>query len=191
MSLTLNSARDMDVDLDGDHGLNVMDNQMPLNVDLFGDPLEIQEIPPATVSKQLQQRLDELRSRGCCQAIAWSRQGTIATISKDGRSVELRFLRCHPENGSWDVSKPTPCVGVSNTLSGCPIVHLAWAATSSTDLAIIDSVGRVFILTFAITLNRPYIARSWNADLGDDLHAVVGCYWLPLVRRVLTPGHSN
>jgi mediator of RNA polymerase II transcription subunit 16, fungi type len=41
-------------------------------VDLFGDPvagmenaLELPTRPPP--SKQLQQRLDELRTRGCCQ----------------------------------------------------------------------------------------------------------------------------
>lgn len=64
---------------------------------------------------------------------------------------------------------------------GCPITHLAWAPTATPDLAVIDSVGRVTILTFSISLNRPYLTRRWDADQVDDLHAVVGCYWLPLM----------
>jgi len=32
-----------------------------------------------------------------------------------------------------------------------------------------------------MTINRPYQVRSWDNDPVDDLHAVVGSYWLPLV----------
>ncbi|KAB5536492.1 RNA polymerase II mediator complex subunit Sin4 [Coniochaeta sp. 2T2.1] len=155
---------------------------MPL--DLFGDPIHMQQMPSSTVSKQLQQRLDELRSRGCSQGIAWSKQGTIASIAKDGQSIDLRFLRCHPENGSWQLSQPTPWKLAPNfggpPLPGCPIVHLAWGGQSSPELAIIDSIGRVAILSFPVTLNRPYPIRKWDQDSVDDLQAIVGCYWLPL-----------
>jgi mediator of RNA polymerase II transcription subunit 16 len=78
---------------------------------------------------------------------------------------------------------------MSPTLPGCPIVHLAWASTSSPDLAVIDSVGRVFILTFSITLNRSYVARKWDNDAADDLNAVVGCYWLPTFQQVKAGWH--
>jgi mediator of RNA polymerase II transcription subunit 16 len=123
------------------------------------------------------------------RGIAWSKQGTIASISKDGRSIDLRFLRSHPDNGSWQLSQPTPW-NLGATLPGCPIVHLAWAGQSSPELAIIDSVGRVSILSFSITLNRPYPVRKWDQDSADDLQAVVGCYWLPLAsssRQVVKP----
>lgn len=116
-----------------------------------------------------------------CRGIAWSRQGTIASISQDGRSVELRFLRCHPETATWDLSEPTLCSVLPNAIPDCPLTHLAWASTPSPELAVIDSVGRVTVLTFSISLNRPYLNRRWDADLVDDLHAIVGCYWLPLV----------
>lgn len=35
--------------------------------DLFGD--EVLPMPPRPPSKQLQQRIDELRSRGCCRYV--------------------------------------------------------------------------------------------------------------------------
>jgi mediator of RNA polymerase II transcription subunit 16 len=93
--------------------------------------------------------------------------------------MDLRFLRSHPDNGSWQMTQPTPWT-FDTLLPGCPIVHLAFAAQSSPELAIIDSVGRVSILSFSITLNRPYYVRKWDQDPVDDLQTVVGCYWLPL-----------
>ncbi|KAK0656360.1 RNA polymerase II mediator complex subunit Sin4 [Cercophora newfieldiana] len=168
----------------GIDGIDGMGNAMGLDeVDLFGDPVIARAPPP---SKQLRLRLDELRTRGCCQAIAWSRQGTIASVSKNATSIDLRFLRCHPDTGAWDMSAPTPCSVLSPVQSGVPIVHLAWAPTSSPELAVIDAVGRISILSFSITLNRPYATRKWDADAVDDLNAVVGCYWLPLT----TPGRQ-
>lgn len=55
--------------------LDVINTTMALDdVDLFGDPVmdtaldTALNLPPQpAVSKQLQQRLDELRARGCCQ----------------------------------------------------------------------------------------------------------------------------
>jgi len=114
------------------------------------------------------------------RGIAWSRQGTIASVSKDGRSVDMRFLRTRPDNGSWELSESYPCPSslLSNPIS--PIVHLAWAATPSPELAIIDALGRIMIVSFSISLNRPFSVRKWDSDPVDDLHSVVGCYWLPL-----------
>ena len=64
MPLMLDSAMDVDMGVNVETALNAIDHPIPLNVDLFGDPLEIRTSP---ASKQLLQRLDELRSRGCCQ----------------------------------------------------------------------------------------------------------------------------
>lgn len=186
--------------ISGIQGLQSMENAIGLDgVDLFGDPVmdtALGSLParPAP-SRQLERRLDELRTRGCCQAIAWSRQGTIAAIAKDAMSVDLRFLRCSPDNGDWELSRHSPWAAVSLSPSppalspfspislasaGAPFVHLAWSPASSPDLAAIDALGRVTIFSFSICLNRPYFSRKWDADLVDDLHAVVGCYWLPL-----------
>lgn len=181
LPLLLDSAMSVDGDM------HVMDNAMTLDhVDLFGDPVMDNsldnplDLPTRPLpSKQLRQRLEELRTRGCCQGIAWSRQGTIASISKDGRSIDLRFLHCRPDNGAWELSEPYSC---SNSLSPPAglIAHLAWGVTSSPDLAVIDTVGRISILSFSITLNRCYAIKKWDSDHVDDLQAVVGCYWLPL-----------
>lgn len=193
--------------LGGMGGMGSIDGAMTLDdVDLFGDPvmdnaLAVLPAPPPP-SKPLLQRLGELRERGCCQSIAWSRQGTIAVISKDGMSIDFRFIRCRPDDGEWVLSEPSPWSTVSQSPSppaqshhftplslasaGAPFVHIAWGPQGSTELAAIDALGRITILSFSTVLNRPYpVVRRWDADVADDLHAIVGCYWLPLV---LQPG---
>lgn len=109
--------------------------------------------------------------------MAWSRTGTIANITPDGQNVELRYLRRSPDDGSWDLSEPTTCPFVKGSPT-IPIVHLVWAGTSSPDLAVIDSVGRVIIVSFSITLNHPFVQRKWDTDPTDDVHTIVGAYWL-------------
>ncbi|KJZ78400.1 hypothetical protein HIM_02438 [Hirsutella minnesotensis 3608] len=158
----------------------LLDNAMPVDLndvdDLFGDNVGL-SLPLRSQGKQIQGRLDELRSRGCCQSLAWSRSGTIASLTPDGQSLQLRFLRCNPENGSWDLSEPTICELIKGS-PAIPLVHLDWSATSSPELAVIDAVGRVFIASFPISLNHPFAIRKWDADNVDDGHAIVGCYWL-------------
>ncbi len=171
------------------------------DVDLFGDPVmdgvgALAVLPSRPLpSMPLQQRLDELRARGCCQAITWSRQGTIASLSKDAMSVELRSLRCNPDTTDWELSEPTtwsppsqtplppsanPPAPVPLASAVAPFVHLAWAPTQNPDLAVVDALGRITILSFHITVNQTYPVRRWDTDVVDDLHAVVGCYWLAL-----------
>ncbi|KAM0225824.1 hypothetical protein ACHAQD_000783 [Fusarium lateritium] len=158
----------------------MLDNSMPVDLnavdDLFGDGVDL-SLPVRVQSKQLQQRMDDIRIRGCCQAVAWSRTGTIANITPDGQSVELRYLRRSPDDGSWDLSEPTTCPFVRGSPT-IPIVHLVWAGTSSPDLAVIDAVGRVIIVSFSITLNHPFVQRKWDTDPTDDMHTIVGTYWL-------------
>ncbi|RYP18890.1 hypothetical protein DL765_003678 [Monosporascus sp. GIB2] len=148
--------------------------------DLFGDgvPLSLHGRPP---SKRLRQRVDELRIRGACRGIAWSKTGTIASIAPDGQSLELRYLRADPKDGTWGLSEPTP-LAPWPSLAGGPLVHLSWGpAVTSSELAVIDAVGRVLIFNFGLNLNRPTLTRRWDTDPIDDLHAVVGTYWLNLV----------
>ena len=180
------------MDVEHHDQMNAMDAAMNLDdvdVDLFGDSVMVDtaldglSASRPMPSKHLRQRLDDLRTHGCHQAIAWSRHGTIASITKDGRSVEFRFLRCRPEDASWELTGPyvysTTVVPLHITAG--PIVHLAWSPTQSQELAVVDAVGRIAILSLNTYLNRPFISRKWDADPVDDLHAVVGCYWLPLI----------
>lgn len=147
--------------------------------DLFGD--EVMPMASRPPSKQLQQRIDEMRGRGCCRGIACSKQGTIASISPDGTYINLQCPRINPSDGTWELSEPTACSIFSAPLPGGPIVHLAWAPTNSPELAIVDAFGRVCILTFPLTLNKAsFIARKWDSDAPDDLHSIVGSHWLPL-----------
>ncbi|KAI1485217.1 RNA polymerase II mediator complex subunit Sin4 [Biscogniauxia mediterranea] len=143
--------------------------------DLFGDGGTL-ALPPRPLSRRLRQRLDELRSRGCRQGIAWSKGGTIASIAPDGESLQLRYLRASPKDANWALSEPKT-IAPWNNLAGGPLVHLSWSPANS-ELAAIDSVGRVFLMSFNSDLNRPSTIRKWDADPIDELHLVVGTYWL-------------
>ncbi|KAI0021221.1 RNA polymerase II mediator complex subunit Sin4 [Xylariomycetidae sp. FL0641] len=143
--------------------------------DLFGDGVPL-GLPPRPVSRRLRQRLDELRSRGCCRGLAWSKNGTIASIAPDGQALHVRHLRANPKDASWGMSEPKAIAPWQNLIGG-PLVHLSWSPANA-ELAVIDSVGRVFILNFNGDLNRPLVSRRWDSDAVDDLHSVVGTYWL-------------
>lgn len=143
--------------------------------DLFGDgaPLALPTRPP---SKRLRQRIDELRTRGCCQQIAWSKGGTIVSIAPDGEHLQLRYLQAKGKDAAFALSEPNTISPWTN-LPGGPLVHLSFGPANS-ELAIIDAVGRVLILNFNANLNRPSLSRRWDQDPVDDLHAIVGTYWL-------------
>ncbi|RFU33515.1 hypothetical protein B7463_g2798, partial [Scytalidium lignicola] len=157
----------------------MMEEEMEVDIDdLFGDGAGL-AMPPRPPSKELYQRIDELRASGCCQSIAWSKWGSIASIAPNGATLELRNLRCSPENGDWALSEPTLTHQLSNELDGGPLKHLCWGPSGS-ELAVIDSVGRITILSLFSSLNKPTLSRQCQVDPVDDLHAVVGCYWLNL-----------
>ncbi|KAG6288143.1 hypothetical protein E4U09_005736 [Claviceps aff. purpurea] len=160
----------------------MLDHSMPMDLnnvdDLFGDGVSLQ-LSMRSQGKQLQQRLDELRNRGCCQAVTWSKLGTIASLTPDGQNIELRFPRCHPEDGTWDLSEATICDLVKGS-PAIPLVHLEWSPTHIQELAVIDAVGRVTIVPFGTSLNHLFPPRKWEADTVDHIHGISGCYWLPV-----------
>ncbi|THV55740.1 hypothetical protein BGAL_0004g00630 [Botrytis galanthina] len=163
MPLMMEDVDNMEVDMD----------------DLFGDGtgLSLPSRPPP--SKELHQRIDELRGSGCCQGIAWSKWGSIASITPNGSGLELRNLRCHPEDGTWGLSEATVIPQLTNNLDGGPLKHLSWSPTGS-ELAVTDSAGRVTLLQIFSSLNKPMMCRPCGPEPADDLHAVVGCFWLNL-----------
>ncbi|KAL5594513.1 hypothetical protein BROUX41_001439 [Berkeleyomyces rouxiae] len=134
------------------------------------------ELPRPPLPSELRMRLDQLKIRGCCQMIAWSRFGTVASISPDGKAVELRFLRIDCDTGEWGLSEPTTSELVHG-IDNIPLIHLAWAATKNPELAVFDVLGRVTILSF-VSLNNAGYSRKWVSDSLDDLNSVVGCHWL-------------
>ncbi|PON23873.1 hypothetical protein TGAM01_v207201 [Trichoderma gamsii] len=172
----------------------MLDNTVPVDLndvdDLFGDGVGVGlSLPDRSHNKPLSLKVDDLRNRGCCQTLAWSKSGTIATISADGQYLQHRFLRCNPLDGTWDLSQPTTCELLRGT-PGIPLVHLEWGSTNIPELAIIDAVGRVIILSFSISLNHPFVTRKYDTDLIDDANAVVGAHWLavaPSNQQVSTP----
>lgn len=111
------------------------------------------------------------------RSVAWSKWGSIATIASNGTDLELRNLRCHPGNGTWALSDPTITSSTIPAPEGGPLRHLSWSPTGS-ELAIIDSVGRITIMGLFSTLNKSSLQRPSQLDPVDDLHRVVGSFWL-------------
>ncbi|KAJ4417102.1 Mediator of RNA polymerase II transcription subunit 16 [Gnomoniopsis sp. IMI 355080] len=162
-----------------DH-LDALGGALPsMDDDLFGD--EVLPLGTRPPSKQLQKRVDDLRSRGCCRTLAYSKHGIIASISPDGTQVNLQCPRTNPSNGSWELGEAIPCSIIPRPLQGNPIVHLAWAPTAQPELAVIDAFGRVCFVSSGVHANKvAFMPRKWDADAQDDLHSIVGCYWLPV-----------
>lgn len=111
------------------------------------------------------------------RTLAWSKAGTIASITPDGLSLELRYLRCDPKDGSWDIGEPTTCELVKGTRD-VPLVHIDWGVTNSPELAVVDAAGRVALLTFAVTLNSPFSQKKFDVEPINSLNAVVATHWL-------------
>lgn len=111
------------------------------------------------------------------RGIGWSKWGSVAAIASNGAALELRNLRVNPENGSWALSEPTVTPNFSSAMDGGPLKHLSWSPTGS-DLAVIDAAGRITILAIFSSVNKPSLSRACQPDPADDLHGIVGCYWL-------------
>lgn len=89
----------------------------------------------------------------------------------------MRHLCCDPSNGTWALSEATVTSSSNPAPEGGPLRHVSWSPTGS-DLAVIDSVGRVTIMSIFSTLNKSSLHRPSQMDPVDDLHRVVGNFWL-------------
>lgn len=118
-----------------------------------------------------------------CRKIAWSKQGCIAYISQDTLRVNLRHLECRPSDGKWVLSDDTPLHPVAEAHGGQPLVHLCWNEIGS-ELAVVDSSGRVSIYNIAISLNSLAGQRQAAFDPVDDATQIVGMMWLNIQRSV-------
>ncbi|KAI2769069.1 hypothetical protein DTO012A8_5909 [Penicillium roqueforti] len=152
--------------------------------DLFGEPNSLElGLPTASPIKGLAQCLDEMRLSGCCQKIAWSRMGCIASISPDGIRVIIRYLQCRPSDGKWVLGEESSLAPVLEAHNGTQLAHLSWNETGS-ELAVVDCSGRVSIYSISIALNSITGLRQASFDSGDDGSQVVGMMWLNSQRYV-------
>lgn len=115
--------------------------------------------------------------------VAWSRLGCIAYISQDGLRVNVRYLQCQPSDGKWVLSDDTPLHPVTEAHGGRPLVHLCWNEMGS-ELAVVDSSGRVSIYSILVALNSIAGLRQAAFDPDDDGSQIVGVMWLNLQRSV-------
>lgn len=115
--------------------------------------------------------------------IAWSRLGCIAYISRDGLTVNVRYLHCQPSDGKWCLSEDTPLFPVTEAHGSHPLVHICWNESGS-ELAVVDSSGRVSIYSISIALNSIAGQRQAAFDPDDEINQVVGMMWLNTQRSV-------
>ncbi|RYO25542.1 hypothetical protein AA0121_g406 [Alternaria tenuissima] len=149
--------------------------------DLFGDSehVNIQTINTTPPVKGLDGRLDELASIGCCQKIAWSKNGCVAYINPDGYSVNLKIFSRDPESGKWDLGRSVP-LELPQGREVFPLTHLSWSHLGN-DLAVTDDAGRVMVFSCAMALDRMHFTRAEVAQPESEIDAVVGMHWLAIL----------
>lgn len=186
----------------------MMDDDMDID-DLFGDGAGL-SMPARPPSKELIQKVDEMRKSACNQlcnpmtrlqkemltldyrTVAWSRMGLVVAVNSSGFGLELHNIRCHPDDGSWDLSESSPIQQLNTNIEGGPFQHLSFSPTGN-ELAIIDAVGRISMVLIASAINKPHMIRPAGKDQVDHLHALAGCHWLNTtthrVSKFLERGH--
>ncbi|KAF4540499.1 Mediator complex subunit Med16 [Lasiodiplodia theobromae] len=147
-------------------------------MDLFNEaeqlPIAVQT-PPL---KRLAQRLDELGESGCCQKISWSKSGCVASITRDGRGVNLRAFQRNPVDGRWILGDEAP-LHIPSVHEEFPLVHVSWGHLG-VDLAIVDAAGRILVYTAAQAADRMKLSREPFSDHESESNALVGLHWLPV-----------
>ncbi|KAI9840522.1 MAG: mediator complex subunit [Thelocarpon superellum] len=157
-----------------------MDGGLDMN-ELFGEEPP-PSVPPAPIRKGLSPRIEELRLSGCCTRVAWSKIGNIAYINRLGDGIILRNYVCHPEDGKWGLTEECPIPQLPPAPEGQSYVHLGWSHSGS-ELAVVDTMGRVAILSVAVAMNRFLLSRPGDTLQEDDLGAVAGMIWLQVDRQ--------
>ena len=97
--------------------------------------------------------------------------------------MNLRHLECRPSDGKWVLSDDIPLHPVAEAHGGQPLVHLCWNEIGS-ELAVVDTSGRVSIYNIAISLNSLAGQRQAAFDPVDDTAQIVGMMWLNIQRSV-------
>ena len=117
--------------------------------------------------------------------MAWSNLGCFAYVSQDGLRVNIRYLRCHPSDGKWELSEESPLFPIAEVHRGIPLIHILFNETGS-ELAVVDSSGRLSIYTVTTALNQITVQRPATFDPEGVSNQVVGIMWLNSNRFVST-----
>ncbi|KAK7727014.1 Mediator of RNA polymerase II transcription subunit 16 [Botryosphaeria dothidea] len=147
-------------------------------MDLFNEAEQIPIAVPTPPVKKLAQRLDELGESGCCQKIAWSKSGCVASITRDGRGVNLRAFQRNPTDGKWVLGDEAP-LQIPSVHEEFPLVHVSWGHLG-VDLAVVDAAGRILVYTAAQAADRMKLSREPFSDHESESNALVGLHWLPV-----------
>ena len=110
----------------------------------------------------------------------WSSTGSFAQIKEDGRKIVFRVLMRNPQTGEWPLTPESKHPIIAG--DGATWEHIQFS-NLGTDLAAVDSLGRVFVYTLIGPLGRMPLAPR-NIHTSDtpssDSDAVVGLHWLPV-----------
>jgi len=149
--------------------------------DLFGDTenVNMQAINATHPVKGLARRIDELGSSGCCQRIAWSKNGCVAYISPDGYAARLKVFHRDAETAQWDLGMDVPLEFPPNGVV-YPLVHLSWSHLGN-DLAVMNEAGHVMVFSCAMALDRLQCIPVEVAHPESEADPVVGLHWLAIL----------
>ncbi|KAL1634921.1 Mediator of RNA polymerase II transcription subunit 16 [Neofusicoccum ribis] len=141
-------------------------------MDLFNEAEQIPITVAAPPVRRLAQRLDELGESGCSQKIAWSKSGCVASITRDGRGVNLRAFQRSTADGKWVLGDEAP-LHIPSVHEEFPLVHVSWGHLG-VDLAVVDAAGRILIYTAAQAADRMKLSREPYSDHESESNALVG-----------------
>ncbi|KAI9722800.1 MAG: mediator complex subunit [Chrysothrix sp. TS-e1954] len=141
--------------------------------DLFNEtqtPVVAHRLPSETL--WLRKKFEELSVSGCCNKVAWSNFGSIASVVRGGHAIELQGIAFDLEKNEHHLIGPSS-LDLSSISVVYPIEHIVWSV-SGQDLAVVDSAGQVIIFVLQGTLNRAQ-ARHLSRFPESDVDAgVVG-----------------
>jgi len=142
--------------------------------------LILQPSPLVTISAaQIQQQAD-FSFHGSFSKIVWSRQGHIARIIEDGKTVEITGQRFDTKSSRWITLAP---YRLAPTFDNA--IALSWSINGF-ELGVVDSKGRAHIFTLTPTcFNRLISFRdgSTSQDIPNDMSRPVGIFWLSQYRN--------
>lgn len=110
--------------------------------------------------------------------ISWSKSGCVASITRDGRGVNLRAFQRNPVDGRWILGDEAP-LHIPSVHEEFPLVHVSWGHLG-VDLAVVDAAGRILVYTAAQAADRMKLSREPFSDHESESNALVGLHWLPV-----------